>query len=131
MLIGCPPGPSLSMIAGMRLFGLILRNSGLNCSPFEMLIGTTLYGSPISSSATDILRPFGVFQVHNSMLIGGGLLFARGRRAGALPRCPHAARGNRLPRGRAGRTNATAWQAETEEPRERERQARDVSESAR
>src|SRR3954462_11568434 len=78
MLIGSLPGPSGSMIAGMRLFGLILRNSGLNCSPFEMLIGTTVYGSPISSSATLILRPFGVFQVHNSMLIGGALL-SRGK----------------------------------------------------
>src|SRR5436853_2481056 len=73
MLIGWPPGPSGSTIAGMRLLGLIFRNSGLNCSPLEMLIGTTLYGSPISSSATDILRPFGVFQVHNSMAIGGAL----------------------------------------------------------
>src|SRR4051794_40234974 len=58
------------MIAGMRLFGLIFRNSGLNCSPFEMLIGFTVYGRPISSSATLILRPFGVFQVHNSIGIG-------------------------------------------------------------
>src|SRR5712671_2168617 len=47
MLIGLPPGPSLSMIAGILLFGLILR-------------------------------PLGVFQVHNSMLIGDGLLFATG-----------------------------------------------------
>src|SRR4051794_5117657 len=58
------------MIAGMRLFGLIFRNSGLNCSPFEMLIGFTVYGRPISSRATLILRPFGVFQVHNSIGIG-------------------------------------------------------------
>src|SRR5207248_11540292 len=69
MLIGLPPGPSLSMIAGILLFGLILRNASPNCSPFEMLTGFTVYGRPISSSATEILRPLGVFQVHNSMLI--------------------------------------------------------------
>jgi len=40
-LIGLPPGPSGSTIAGMRLLGLILRKSGLNCSPFEILIGWT------------------------------------------------------------------------------------------
>ena len=51
------------MIAGIRLFGLIFRKSGANCSFLEMLTGWTLYGSPISSSATLILRPFGVFQV--------------------------------------------------------------------
>src|SRR2546423_13901303 len=78
MLIGLPPGPSLSMIAGILLFGLILRNASPNCSPFEMLTGFTVYGRPISSSATEILRPFGEFQVHNSMLIGDGLLFATG-----------------------------------------------------
>src|SRR6266576_7152893 len=78
MLIGLPPGPSLSMIAGILLFGLILRNASPNCSPFEMLTGFTVYGRPISSSATEILRPLGVFQVHNSMLIGDGLLFATG-----------------------------------------------------
>ena len=51
------------MIAGIRLFGLIFRKSGLNCSSLLMLTGWTVYGSPISSSATLILRPFGVFQV--------------------------------------------------------------------
>src|SRR5580704_12806819 len=72
-LIGLPPGPSGSTIAGMRLFGLIFRNSGLNCSPLEMFTGCTVYGSPISSSATLILRPLGVFQVQSSMLMSAVL----------------------------------------------------------
>ena len=37
MLIGCPPGPSGSMIAGILLLGLILTKAGANCSPLEML----------------------------------------------------------------------------------------------
>ena len=37
--IGAPPGPSGSTIAGMRLLGLIARNSGLNWSPRPMLTG--------------------------------------------------------------------------------------------
>ena len=37
--IGLPPGPSGSMIAGMRLLGEIARNSGLNWSPVPMLTG--------------------------------------------------------------------------------------------
>jgi hypothetical protein len=41
-LIGAPPGPSGSTIAGMRLFGLIFKNAGANCSPFEMSIGRTV-----------------------------------------------------------------------------------------
>src|SRR3954454_23012051 len=69
MLTRLPPGPSGSTIAGVLLFGLIARQSGAICSPLVMLIGKTLYGSPISSSATLILRPFGVFQVWSSMLI--------------------------------------------------------------
>ena len=62
-LIGAPPpSGSWSTIAGIRLFGLIARNSGLNCSPRPMLTGTTRYGSPTSSSMMVILRPFGVGQ---------------------------------------------------------------------
>src|SRR5258706_12014288 len=64
-----PPGPSGSTIAGILLLGLIARNAGAICSPLVMLTGTTLYGSPISSSPTLILRPFGVFQVWSSMVI--------------------------------------------------------------
>jgi hypothetical protein len=37
-----PPGGSSSTMAGMRLLGLILRNSGLNCSPVPMFTGTSL-----------------------------------------------------------------------------------------
>src|SRR5256885_9998622 len=69
MLTGLPPGPSGSTIAGILLFGLSLRNAGAICSPLLMFTGNTLYGSPISSSATEILRPFGVFQVCSSMVI--------------------------------------------------------------
>ncbi len=32
-------GPSVSTMAGILLFGLMSRNSGLNCSPSRMLIG--------------------------------------------------------------------------------------------
>src|SRR3981189_2801653 len=69
MLTRLPPGPSGSTIAGILLLGLIARKSGAICSPLVMLTGNTLYGSPISSSATDILRPFGVFQVCSSIVI--------------------------------------------------------------
>ncbi len=37
--IGSPPGPSGSVIAGMRLLGLSARNCGVNCSPRPMLTG--------------------------------------------------------------------------------------------
>src|SRR2546422_2786255 len=60
--IGFPPGPSGSTIAGMRLFGEIARNSGLNWSPWPMLTGYTTYGSPHSSSMIEIFQPFGVGQ---------------------------------------------------------------------
>src|SRR5712664_241929 len=75
MLTRLPSGPSGSTIAGILLLGLIARKSGAICSPLVMLIGMTLYGSSISSSATLILRPFGVFQVCSSMVIfvSGGL----------------------------------------------------------
>src|SRR3979411_1057785 len=69
MLTRLPSGPSGSTIAGILLFGLIARNAGAVCSPLVILTGKTLYGSPISSSATLILRPFGVFQVWSSMVI--------------------------------------------------------------
>src|ERR1035441_4511006 len=68
-VIGCPSGPTGSLMAGMRLFGLNARNSGLNCSPLERFTGFTVYGNPISSSATLIFRPLGVFQVHSSMVM--------------------------------------------------------------
>src|ERR1700694_395195 len=66
-----PRGPSGSTIAGILLLGLIARKSGAICSPLVMFTGMTLYGSPISSSATLILRPFGVFHVWSSMVILG------------------------------------------------------------
>src|SRR5262249_20505537 len=69
MLIGEPPGPSPSTIAGILLLGLILTKAGANCSPLEMFTVFTVYGMPISSSATLIFRPFGVFQVCSSMLM--------------------------------------------------------------
>src|SRR5882724_4813670 len=69
MLIGAPSGPSGSTIAGILLFGLIFTKAGANCSPLPIFTGFTVYGTPISSSATLILRPFGVFQVWSSMVI--------------------------------------------------------------
>src|SRR6478672_3999253 len=68
MLTRLPSGPSGSTIAGILLFGLMARKSGAICSHLVMLIGMTLYGSSISSSTTDILRPFGVFQVCSSII---------------------------------------------------------------
>ena len=35
-----PPAPSGSTMAGIRLFGLMARNSGLNWSPTPMFTGT-------------------------------------------------------------------------------------------
>src|SRR6476469_6801304 len=69
MLTRLPSGPFGSTIAGILLLGLIARKSGAICSPLVMFTGMTLYGSSISSSATLILRPFGVFQVCSSMVI--------------------------------------------------------------
>src|SRR6266852_2230434 len=69
MLTRLPSGPSGSTIAGILLLGLIARKSGAICSPLVIFTGMTLYGSCISSSATLILRPFGVFQVCSSMVI--------------------------------------------------------------
>src|SRR5260370_27133401 len=69
MLARLPLGPSGLTIAGILLFRLMARKSGAICSPLVMLIGMTLYGRSISSSATLILRPFGVFQVCSSMVI--------------------------------------------------------------
>ena len=54
---------SRSTMAGMRLFGLILRNSGLNCSSLLMSTACAAYGRPHSSSMIETLRPFGVDQV--------------------------------------------------------------------
>ena len=49
-------------MAGIRLLGLIARNSGLNCSPVPMFTGTSLYARPHSSSMMEIFQPFGVGQ---------------------------------------------------------------------
>src|SRR5437899_7656412 len=73
MLTRLPSGPSRSTIAGILLLGLIARKLGASCSPLVMFTGKTLYGSSISSSATLILRPFGVFQVCSS--IGSIVIF--------------------------------------------------------
>ena len=61
--IGRPSGPSLSTMAGILLFGLIFRNSGLNWSPVPMSTGCTVYGRPHSSSMMWTLWPFGVGQL--------------------------------------------------------------------
>src|SRR5438445_3025046 len=78
---GLPPGPSESTIAGIRWFGVIFRNSGLNWSPAPILTGITLYSRPSSSSAMCTLWPLGVGQVQTSS-ISGVSGFAAGTRAG-------------------------------------------------
>src|SRR5689334_3492006 len=52
----------------MRLFGLMARNSGLNCSFAPMFTVCTRYGRPHSSSMTETLRPFGVLHVYKSII---------------------------------------------------------------
>ncbi len=42
IVIGWPPGPSWSTIAGIFWFGLIFVNSGENWSPFQTSTGMTL-----------------------------------------------------------------------------------------
>src|ERR1700681_2860510 len=91
METGSPPsGGSRSIIAGIRPLGLSLRNSALNCSPRVMLTGNTVYGSPHSSSITDIFQPFGVGAKYSSIMTGsclkrsGGLLDAGKREPGLL-----------------------------------------------
>ncbi len=54
---------SRSTIAGILLFGLMARNSGVNCSSWLILTLCTAYSTPSSSSMMDTLRPFGVDQV--------------------------------------------------------------------
>src|SRR4029077_17042773 len=66
---------SRSTIAGMRLLGLICRNSGLNCSSLLMSTPCAVYGNPSSSRAMETLRPLGVFQVYRS-ITASFLLFA-------------------------------------------------------
>jgi hypothetical protein len=58
--MGWPSGPSESTMAGILLFGLMARNSGLNWSPAPMSTACTLYGRPHSSSMMWTLWPFGV-----------------------------------------------------------------------
>ena len=57
-----PPTGSWSTMAGMRLFGLMARNSGVNCQPAAMSTGSTRYGRPHSSSRMLIFQPLGVGQ---------------------------------------------------------------------
>src|SRR4051812_26692980 len=66
-------------MAGILLFGLSARKAGALCSPLVMFTGTTLYASPISSSATLIFRPFGVFQVWSSTVMRVPRSFGKGR----------------------------------------------------
>src|ERR1700728_647208 len=58
---------SWSTIAGIRLLGLILKNSGLNCSSLPMSTACTVYGRASSSSVMEALRPFGVVHVYRSI----------------------------------------------------------------
>jgi hypothetical protein len=62
-LIGAPPSAGASStMAGIRLFGEILRNSGRNCSPALIFTGTIRYGVRASSRKIVILWPLGVVQ---------------------------------------------------------------------
>ena len=78
-LTGSPPGPSGSTIAGILPFGLIFRNSGSNCCRVRRSTILTVYGSAISSSATLILRPFGVSKACSSIGIVEVANCAKGR----------------------------------------------------
>jgi hypothetical protein len=49
-------------MAGILLFGLILRNSSSYWSPDVMSTGTRSYGRPTSSRKIVIFHPFGVGQ---------------------------------------------------------------------
>jgi hypothetical protein len=55
-----PPGPCGSRIAGILLFGLSDRNSGVVCSLASKRIACGSYGRPVSSSIAETLMPFGV-----------------------------------------------------------------------
>src|SRR5688572_17384269 len=59
---------SWSTIAGILLFGLRAKNSGLNCSFALMSTAIARYGSPTSSSMIDTFRPFGVVHVYKSIM---------------------------------------------------------------
>src|SRR3546814_20887613 len=50
------------------MLGLIFRNSGSNCSPFEISTGMTLYGIPISSNRIETLCALGVGQAYRSSI---------------------------------------------------------------
>src|SRR5450631_4383222 len=55
-------------MAGILLFGLIARNSGVNCAPLPMSIGMARYARPHSSSMMWILWPFGVAHEYTSII---------------------------------------------------------------
>src|ERR1700755_1786097 len=69
--MGLPSGPCGSTIAGILLFGLIARKSGLNWSPAAMSTGIARYGRPHSSSMMWTLWPFGVAHEYTSIMAGG------------------------------------------------------------
>src|ERR1035438_7109811 len=81
--IGLPSGPSGSTMAGILLFGLIARNSGVNCSPAPISTGIARYASPHSSSMTWILWPFGVAHEYTSIIA----VFPSCRRRRRHPAC--------------------------------------------
>src|SRR5260370_36101674 len=60
---------SWSTMAGMRLFGLIFKNSGLNCSSLLVSTGCSVYGRCNSSRRVEALRPLGVVQVQGSITV--------------------------------------------------------------
>ncbi len=71
MLTGLPPGPSGIDDRGNLVVRADLRGKRRHLLALGDVHRDHLVGSPISSSATEILRPFGVFQVCSSMVIFG------------------------------------------------------------
>src|SRR2546423_6618980 len=68
MVIGLPPGPSLSTITGIWPFGLSARYCGVLCSPLVRSMGCQLYLSPHSSSAMRARMPLDVPAAYRSIM---------------------------------------------------------------
>src|SRR5215212_6975791 len=74
------------MIAGILLFGLSDRNSGVIWSLLPKLTRWTSYGSPVSSSMIDTLTPLGVGSEYSCRRSGccAGHFFVMGKSVSAF-----------------------------------------------
>ncbi len=68
------PSLNVSVKAGMRPLGLILRNSGVFWSFFWRDMAWTVYGRPSSSRVIEIFTPLGVWAVFPLLVLWNWVL---------------------------------------------------------